>query len=79
MIENPFRQYVELLRELHLLMSTGKGDSKEADDIRDQMDMPWLELNDEEHIASGRLSEYLYEFEDRPQDTPSVDELLKMA
>lgn len=41
-----FRQYVELLRQLHLLMASGRGDTAEADAVRDRMDKPWDHLDE---------------------------------
>ena len=53
-IDRPFAEYVSLLRRLHRLFTDGKGDSAEADALRDEMDVPWHELTEEERgIVSG--------------------------
>lgn len=48
-------QAAKLVRELHaqlvLLIEQGRGESEEADTLRDQMDSPWYEMTPEEHIA----------------------------
>ena len=49
-----FVQYVGLLTQLHELVRQGKGDTPEADALRDQMDEPWGHLTEEE-IAQARL------------------------
>jgi hypothetical protein len=41
-------QYLELEEKLKELIAQGKGDSEEADEIRDQMDEPWYALTPEE-------------------------------
>ena len=48
------RRYVDLLRRLHRLFVGGRGDSQEADELRDAMDGPWDELTTEQReIVSG--------------------------
>jgi DNA-binding NarL/FixJ family response regulator len=51
-----FVEYVELLRQLHVLIDTGLGESSEADAIRDRMDGPWRHLTSEEIAEIDRLS-----------------------
>ena len=47
--ESPhFVEYVTLLKQLRALISGGKGESEEADRLRDRMDEPWLHLTQEE-------------------------------
>jgi DNA-binding NarL/FixJ family response regulator len=47
--ESPhFFEYVALLKQLRGLISDGKGESEEADRLRDRMDAPWLQLTAEE-------------------------------
>jgi tetratricopeptide (TPR) repeat protein len=58
---NPsYIEYEKLLHELHQLMAQGKGDSPEADLIRDEMDRPWRELSEEEIARLNGLSADLY-------------------
>ena len=67
-----FRQYVELIGELHRLMAAGRGDTPEADAVRDRMDPPWRYL-DKAMIARVRgLSADLYSLEDEPRRTISA-------
>ena len=54
---NPnYRKYVDLLRRLHVLMSSGRGDDAEADELRDEMDGPWRGLNEAEIARVRELS-----------------------
>ncbi len=47
--ESPhFVEYVTLLRQLRALISAGRGESEEADHLRDRMDEPWLHLTQDE-------------------------------
>lgn len=47
--ESPhFVEYVALLKHLRGLISEGRGESEEADRLRDRMDEPWLHLTQEE-------------------------------
>jgi hypothetical protein len=47
--ESPhFLEYIALLRQLRGLISDGKGESEEAERLRDRMDAPWLQLTAEE-------------------------------
>jgi hypothetical protein len=47
--ESPhFLEYVALLRQLRGLISDGKGESEEADRLRDRMDAPWFQLTADE-------------------------------
>ena len=47
--ESPhFVEYVTLLKQLRELISEGKGESDEADRLRDRMDEPWLHLTQDE-------------------------------
>src|SRR6266566_2413562 len=62
--ENPhFVQHESLLRRLHELMAAGKGDSDEADAVRDQMDVSWRALSREEIARLDGLSADLYMLE----------------
>ena len=56
-----YDQGLALLRELHVLMVACKGDSPEADAIRDRMDdiMPWHKLTDVQRQALTAESERL--------------------
>lgn len=52
-------QHERLLRKLHSLDM----DSPAADDIRDEMDIPWHAMTEAEQLESQKLSEKLYEDE----------------
>ena len=56
-----YAAYESLLRRVHGLIREGRGDSEEADSLRDQMDAPWSRLNDAERATLDRLSVELYE------------------
>ncbi len=58
--EAPVLTYARLLVQLHVLIAEGKGDSAEADAVRDEMDAPGYALNEVEHARVNGLSEDLY-------------------
>jgi|GEM_PF-907384 len=58
--EAPARAYVKLLIEVHRLIQEGKGDTDEADKVREQMNEPWYEMTDEEQKRLQWLSHDLY-------------------
>jgi hypothetical protein len=58
--EPPAKAYARLLVQLHGLLAEGKGDTDEADAIRDQMDGPGYALTADEDARLGGLSEDLY-------------------
>lgn len=58
---NPhFTSYIRLLVQLHQLIAEGKGESDDADRVRDQMDVHWYQLNGEELALADGLSADLY-------------------
>lgn len=58
--QNPhYVQYVVLLEQLHALVRDGRGDSPEADALREQMDEPWRHLAAEETVKVKEMSERL--------------------
>jgi tetratricopeptide (TPR) repeat protein len=62
--DNPnYVKIVDLLIDLHVLMRDGKGETQAADDIRDQMDAPWFELNEAEQQRIDGMSADLYTLE----------------
>ena len=61
MSKEAYEQCNKLLRELHELIAQGKGETDEADEIRDRMDRPERELTLEEEELLSQLSEELYE------------------
>lgn len=80
--DNP--EYVKaetLLKELHRLISEGKGDSDEADAVREEMDEPWWKLTQEEQARLNGLSADLYMlqgaevFEPLPQEERTRERL----
>lgn len=52
--------YVNLLVQLHRLIVAGKGDSEEADELRDRMDAPWTRMSEPEVRLTNNLAEDLY-------------------
>lgn len=56
----PFEEYVRLLLHLHTLVDSGRGESSEADAVRDKMDRPHLALSEEERRIVALVSEALY-------------------
>src|SRR5438132_3160652 len=63
--KNPyFVQYEELLRRLHGLMAAGQGDAEAAGSVRDDMDISWRHLSEEERARLRGLSADLYMIED---------------
>jgi tetratricopeptide (TPR) repeat protein len=69
------------VRELHLLIAEGKGDSPEADAIRDATDAPWESLSEIERRRVRNLSEDLYSLHeparlDRPTNSQAQSTLV---
>lgn len=63
--DNPYYvQYERLLKELSRLMAEGKGNADEADAVRDEMDVPWYKLSEEETKRLRGLSADLYMLQD---------------
>ena len=67
----PFEEYVRLLLELHTLMEAGKGDTEEADAVRDKMDGPWRSLSAHEVRVSDLVSDALYGPEGKRSTLPA--------
>ena len=61
-----YQESTRLLRELHFLMAEGKGDTDEADRVRDLMDDHWYHLSDQEIRRVRGLSADLYTLSDPP-------------
>ena len=61
-----FQDYVSLLEDLHSLIAQGKGDTDEADRLRDSMDDFWDRLNPREIQLARGLSADLYTLVDDP-------------
>ena len=57
---DPLSAYTERLLRLHQLISSGEGDSDQADQLRDEMDAPWNNLNASQIRLIDGLSEDLY-------------------
>jgi tetratricopeptide (TPR) repeat protein len=64
-----FQESVELLLRLHQLTLAGKDESKEADDIRDEMAVPWHAMSEAERRTVRELSADLYTIADPPKGT----------
>lgn len=54
-----WQAYAKLLLQLDSLLSVGKGDTPEADAIRDEMDEPWYAMSEQELARIRGLSEDL--------------------
>ena len=61
-----FKQLVDLIVQLHILIKNGGLDSDEADGIRDQMDGPWENLSQEDQQWITNLSANLYKLYEKP-------------
>src|SRR5262245_56318392 len=61
-----YQESIRLLRELHFLMAEGKGDTEEADRVRDLMDDHWYHLSPQEVRRIEGLSADLYTLVDPP-------------
>jgi hypothetical protein len=59
-LDSPVNTYARLLREVHTLISQGRGDGPEAEALADEMDGPWFAMTDEEQDRVGGLSIDLY-------------------
>jgi tetratricopeptide (TPR) repeat protein len=63
--DNPYYvEYEALLKRLHRMIAEGRGDSDEADALRDEMDRPERQLSYEEMERLGGLSADLYMLQD---------------
>ena len=70
--DNPyFNEYETRLRQLHRLIAEGKGNTEEADEVRDAMDTPWLHLTEAEVARLDGLSADLYMLQNREVFEPS--------
>jgi tetratricopeptide (TPR) repeat protein len=58
--ELPTRAYARLLLQLHPLIEQGKGDTEEADAIRERMEEPWYAMTEQEQERFRWLSADLY-------------------
>lgn len=57
--------YIKTLHQLHHLIAGGKGDSEEADQLRDTMDEPYNLLDVDQKELVNRLSKELYLIEEK--------------
>ena len=53
-------QYKKFLERLHELFLEKKADGYEADVIRDQMDIPWYKMSDDDQEEMKKYSAELY-------------------
>jgi len=67
-----FRTSVELTLKVHSLMTAGKGESEETNQLRAQSEKPWYEMSDDEQELLGGLSADLYTLEAAPNDVETV-------
>jgi len=67
---NAFHTSVDLLLRLHELMKTGKGDTEDADELRDRSVRPWYEMSEEEQELVRGLSADLYSIGVESQGSP---------
>src|SRR4051794_25408915 len=74
-MDNPeYVKYVGLLKQLHRMIATGKGDSDEADALRDEMDGPWSALSADEIARINRLGADLYTLDEIPPQPAQQDQ-----
>ena len=59
-MKEAMEQYKTLLRVLHEMQISERGDSQQADAIRDEMDIPWRNMTLEEVHHCDGYSEGLY-------------------
>lgn len=59
-----YEKSVELMMRLHVLMSEGQ-DGERGDKIRDEMDVHWYRLTEQEQEDLGKLSHELYQEEEK--------------
>jgi len=59
-LDPPERQYERSLLRLHELIALGQGESDQADEVRDAMDAPWGDLDEDQREVLGGLSADLY-------------------
>lgn len=72
-----FRNAVALLMQLHDLMRDGKSETNEADELRDQLDIPWKHLSEDEARSIRNLSADLASIEpDSPFKHPNEGGIL---
>lgn len=57
----PFYHQLRKLVDLHILIDEGKGDSSEADAIRDTMDEPFRDMDERTIQACRNFSVYMYQ------------------
>lgn len=67
-----FRRYEELLRRLHQLEACTRGETEEADSIRDQMDAPFVRLSPDERAHFKSLSERLFKSHSEERRSPEI-------
>ena len=59
--DSPVQTYERLLRQLHKLIADGKGDTQDADDLRDAMDGPYYAMSKADREEMVWLSLTLYQ------------------
>lgn len=75
-----YQTYVTNLLALHLLFVRGLQDSQEADDVREEMDVPWYAMTDEERTLLEALSTCLFCLhEPLDRDDPTPDQAMALA
>jgi hypothetical protein len=65
---------VLLLKQLHRLIAEGRGDTGEADAVRDGMDAPWNALSEAEIARLNRLGADLYTLDELPPRPPKHEQ-----
>jgi len=73
--ENPdYREYERLLIEVHRLIAHGRGDSTDADALREQLEVPASGLNTDEIVRLDSLSADLYMLQDKEVPAPNFQQ-----
>jgi tetratricopeptide (TPR) repeat protein len=79
-MNNPeYVKSVLLLKQLHRMIVEGRGDTDEADAVRDEMDAPWYALSEEEVARVDRLGADLYTLDEMPPTPPQQDKTTAAA
>jgi hypothetical protein len=76
-IDPAYERYASFVRALHRLFLEGKGESDEADALRDQMDEPWEALTEEQRaLVSGLTADLNWIRREPARSHPERDEVL---
>jgi len=72
-------EYADRLVRLHWHISQGQGDSDAADEVRDEMDLPWRRMSEDEIQLMSDLSVDLYSITDPPCEVQPLQHEFKSS